>query len=65
MRGRLKNNRGFPKTSVFGKATTEKACFAAFRRETARGLPKLTEFWENLNGPGFEIANLKSLNHFC
>jgi hypothetical protein len=51
----IKNrDRGFPKTSVFGKATNEKACFAAFRRETARGFPSnrrfaLTEFWENLD----------------
>ncbi|MDR0585386.1 MAG: hypothetical protein LBG57_13720 [Treponema sp.] len=40
--------RGFPKISVLGKQPIKKACFAAFRRETAKVFPKLPGFWENL-----------------
>ena len=41
-------NRGFPKTSVLGKATLDLMEKTAKRRFFQELFPKLTEFWEKL-----------------
>jgi hypothetical protein len=43
------DNRGFPKTSVFGKATLDLWEKAGFRPLFQEPFTKLTEFWERLN----------------
>jgi hypothetical protein len=41
---------GFPKTSVFGKATLDFEEKAAFKTLFPELFPKLTEFWKKLMG---------------
>jgi hypothetical protein len=43
------NNRGFPKTSAFGKATLNLWEKAGFRPLFQERFPKPTGFWEMLN----------------
>ncbi|MCL2880180.1 MAG: hypothetical protein FWF29_08055, partial [Treponema sp.] len=43
------NNRGFSKTSVFGKATLDLHGKTGFRTVFSKPFPKLTEFWKWLN----------------
>jgi hypothetical protein len=48
-------NRGFPKTSVFGKATLDLWEKAGSRPLFQKPFTKLTEFWERLNTPHFAV----------
>jgi hypothetical protein len=47
------DHRGFPKTSVFGKATLDLEEKADFWPLFPKPFPKLTEFWEWLHIVGF------------
>jgi hypothetical protein len=46
---KVHENRGFPKTSVFGKSTLNLREKAGFKSLFPKPFLKLTEFWERLN----------------
>ncbi|MDR2377122.1 MAG: hypothetical protein LBD96_11880, partial [Treponema sp.] len=52
--------RGFPKTSVFGKATLDLEEKADFWPLFPKLFPKLTEFWEQLQYQSFYPAEVRS-----